>query len=82
MGDPPFVDAFYDIVEWRSHPFLTLLMLGLHTYTFLLSEAWQFPILMATFISILGAATASRRNFNKTTQVMLNIVIYSYMDIY
>ena len=71
MDDPPFVDTFYDIVEWRAHPFLTLLLLGLHTYTCLFAPAWQFPILFATLVSIVGAATAARRNFSKTTQVRI-----------
>lgn len=75
MADPPIIDAFYDIVEWQSHPALTWLMLCLHIYTFLIAPAWQFPILFATFFAILGAATASRRNFKNTQIYVQNDVV-------
>ena len=66
IADPPIIDSFYDIVEWRSHPMLTYLLLCLHTYTFLFAATWQLPMIFAMFLAILGAATASRRSYINT----------------
>lgn len=75
MSDPPFIDAFHDIVEWRSHPLLTYVFLGLHTYTFLFAAGWQLPILFATFVALLGSVTVSRRNYTKGVQLYPNDVV-------
>ncbi len=61
---PLWAVTLMDIIRWREHPALTFIALNFHSYTFLVAEPWQYPIILGLFVAFIGFASSRHRTFN------------------